>query len=100
MTVSVSLLLGVLVGLANAAAAVWTAWRATAARPELALRLVLGGMVVRMTATLAAVALVLALLDVHRGAFVAGLGVLFLAGLLVEVALVSAFASSQPSADA
>lgn len=100
MTVSVSLLLGALVGLANAASAVWTARRATAFGPDRALRMVLAGMVVRMFATLAVVALVLALADVQRAAFVAGLGVLFVGGLLVEVAIVSTSASSQPSADA
>ncbi len=98
MTVTVSLLIGALVGLANAVAAVWTARRATAHGPDRALRVVLGGMVVRMAATLVAVGLVLALLDVHRGAFVGGLGALFVVGLLVEVAVVSA--STPAPADA
>lgn len=99
MTVSASLLIGAVVGAANAAAAVWTARRATALDADSALRVVLGGMIVRMFATLAAVAVVLALVPVHRGAFVAGLGALFVAGLLAESALVLR-SSSRPPADA
>lgn len=102
MTVSASLLLGALLGAANAVAAAWTAHRAMAGAPERALQLVLGGMVARMAVVLMAVALVLALVPVHRGAFVGGLGVLFVGGLLAEVVLVLGRASdrSRPQADA
>ena len=102
MTLSASLLLGALLGAANAAVAAWTAHRAMAGDPARALHLVLGGMLARMAVVLAAVALVLALVPVHRGAFVGGLGVLFVGGLLAEVALVLGRAPgrSRPSANA
>ena len=96
MSLSASLLLGALLGAANAVAAVWTANRATAFGPDQALRLVLGGMVARMGLLLAAVALVLVFVPVHRGAFVGGLGLLFVAGMIAEVALVL----TRPPADA
>ena len=102
MTVTASLLLGALLGAANAAVAAWTAHVAMGGAPERALHVVLGGMVARMAVVLAAVALVLALVPFHRGAFVGGLGVLFVGGLLVEVALVLGRSSGQtrPQADA
>ncbi|WP_420456652.1 ATP synthase subunit I [Rubrivirga sp.] len=102
MTVSASLMLGALVGAVNAVGAAWTAHRATAGEPGRALNLVLGGMVVRMVLILGAVALVLALLPVHRGAFVGGLGLLFVGGLLAEIAIALGRApgSSRPPADA
>ena len=102
MTVSASLLIGALLGGANAAVAVWTASRATALEPNGALRLVLGGMVGRMFALLGAVALVLALVPVHRGAFVGGLGLVFVIGMTAEVLLVLGRTAgpSQPPADA
>lgn len=102
MTLSASLLLGALLGAANAAASVWTAGRATAYEPNRALRVVLGGMVVRMGLVLAAVALVLALVPVHRGAFVGGLGLLFVGGLVAEVLFVLGRTPgpSRPPADA
>ena len=48
------------------------------------------------------VAAVLALLPVHRGAFIIGLGFLFVCGLLAEIAIVFSRSSgtSQPPADA
>ncbi len=102
MSVSASLMLGALVGAINAAAAAWTAHRATLGHPDRALHLVLGGMVVRMVLILGAVALVLALFEVHRGAFVGGLGLLFVGGLFAEIAIVLSRApsSSRPPADA
>ncbi len=96
MTVSASLMLGALVGAVNAAAAAWTARRATAGDPDRALHVMLGGMVVRMFLVLAVVAGVLATVDVHRGAFVAGLGVLFVGGLLAEVAIAFGRAPGRP----
>jgi hypothetical protein len=88
MSPAASLLLGALLGAANAAAALWSARRATALAPNRALAFVLGGMAARMGLTLAAIALVLVLVPLHRGAFVGGLGVLFVAGLVAECALV------------
>ena len=88
MTFAASLLLGALVGAANAAAAVWTAARAAGREPNAALRLVLGGMMARMLVVLAAFAAVLVLVPVHRGGFVLGLGVVFAAGLAAEIAVV------------
>ena len=67
MTAPASLLLGALLGAANAGAAAWTAHRAASIDPGRGIRLVLGGMAVRMALVLAAFALVLAVLPVHRG---------------------------------
>ena len=102
MTVPASLLLGAFVGAINAVAAAWTARIAMAGEPGKALHLVLGGMVVRMVVILGTVAAVLALLPVHRGAFIIGLGFLFVCGLLAEIAIVFSRSSgtSQPPADA
>ena len=88
MTFAASLLLGALVGAANAAAAVWTASRAARLDSGRALQLVLGGMMARMLVVLAVFAAVIAVLPVHRGGFVVGLGVLFAAGLVAEIVLV------------
>ena len=91
MTVLASLLLGAVLGGANAAVAAWTAHRATATGAPLtarSLHLILGGMVGRMLFVLACAGLVLAFAPVHRAAFVAGLGLLFFAGMLAEVFLV------------
>ena len=87
MTPTASLLIGALLGAANAVAAVWTARRCAGLDVDRTLRLVLGGMAVRMGLTLAAFAAVLALLPVHRGAFVGGVGLLFVVGLAVEMAV-------------
>lgn len=102
MTVTSSLLIGALLGLANALAAVWTAHRATLAEPRRGMNLVLGGMVVRMALMLGAVALLLVLYPIHRGAFLGGLGVLFVGGLFAEIALALGRApdSTRPPADA
>ena len=88
MTLAASLLLGALVGAANAAAAVWTVSRAGGLGSDRAMRLVLGGMMVRLVVVLAVFAAVIAVLPVHRGGFVVGLGVLFAAGLAAEIVLV------------
>lgn len=96
MSLPASLLLGALLGALNAAAAVWTARRAATRGSDRALRMVLGGMMVRMVLVLGAVAAVLALLPVHRLGFVGGLGLLFAAGLVAEVVHLS----SRPPADA
>ncbi len=88
MTFAASLLLGALVGAANALAAVWTASRASGLDSNQALSLVLGGMMVRMLVVLAVFATVLMALPVHRGGFVTGLGVLFAVGLVAEILLV------------
>lgn len=88
MSLSASLLLGALLGVAYSAAALLVARRARTLEPNHALRVVLGGMLIRMGLTLAAFAAVLALVPVNRGAFVGGLGATFLLGLLAEVFLV------------
>ncbi len=88
MSLPASLLLGALLGAAYAAAALFGVWRARTLAPNHALRVVVSGMLVRMVAVLTAFAAVLVLLPVHRGAFVGGLGAVFVAGLLAEVFLV------------
>ena len=91
MTVPASLLLGAALGAANAAVAAWTAHRATATREPLtarSLNLILGGMVGRMLFVLACAGVLMAFVPVARGAFVAGLGLLFFAGMLAEVFIV------------
>lgn len=98
MSPAASLLLGALLGAANAAAAAWTVRRTGGLASDRALHLVLGGMVARMVLVLGAVALVLALFDVHRVAFIGGLGLLFAAGLVAEVALVLARPSTPADA--
>ena len=102
MTVTASLLLGAFVGAINAVAAAWTARQAMMGDPGRALHLVLGGMVVRMVLILGAVAAVLAVLPVRRGAFIVGLGLLFVCGLFAEIAIVLSRSSgaSRPPADA
>lgn len=104
MTLSASLLLGALLGAANAAVALLVARRARTMASDRALRVVLGGMMVRMVVVLAAFALLLALVPVQRGPFVLGLGVVFGLGLLAEVFLVlgrpPAGAPRPPAADA
>ena len=96
MSVPASLLLGALLGAANAVAAVWVVRRALALAPQRAMQIVLGSMVARMGVVLALFALVVILLPVHRVAFVAGLGALFVIGLLAETFLVL----TRPPADA
>lgn len=96
MSFPASLLLGALLGMANALAAVWVARLSLSLEPSRGMQVVLGGMVVRMGAVLAVFALVVALLPVQRGAFVLGLGMLFVAGLVAEAVLVL----NRPSADA
>lgn len=87
MTATASLLLGALLGAAHAASALVTVRRARTLPHTEALKVVMRGMLVRMAVVLAVVAAVLAWVPVARGAFIAGLGVLFVAGLLAEAAL-------------
>ena len=89
-----SLLLGALLGAVNAAAAVVVARRASALGLNQALGLVLGSMMLRMLLVLVAFGVLLAVLPVHRGGLVTGLGVLFALGLAAEVAVVLRRASS------
>ena len=101
MSVTSSLLVGALLGACNAALALAVAQRARTLRLTSSLNLVIGGMLIRMALTLAAVAAVLLLVPVHRLAFVGGLGVVFVAGLVAEVALVLGRPTLfRPSADA
>ena len=97
MSAPASLLIGALLGAANAGAAVWTARRAAALDPARGMRLVLGGMTARMALVLVAFALVVAFVPVHRGAFVGGLGLLFAGGLVAEVALLAGRPSRPPA---
>lgn len=103
MSVVSSLLLGALLGLANASAAVLLARRGRTLDLNPAMKLVLGGGFARLAVVLGAVVLVLALVPVDRLAFVGGLGAVFVLGLIAEVALVlgrPAGPPSRPSADA
>ena len=79
-----SLLLGALLGAANVAASLLAVQRARTLEPTRALRVVMVGMMVRLPLVLAAFAAVLLWVPVERGAFVTGLGVVFVAGLLAE----------------
>ena len=98
MTVTASLLLGALLGAANAAAAMLLARRAAAAEPHRGIQLVLASLLVRLVVLLAAVAGVLVAVPVVRVAFVAGLGVVFVAGLVAEVFYVQSRAAARPTA--
>ena len=100
MTFAASLLLGALVGAANAAAAVWTVNRTSGLDSTQSMRLVLGGMMIRLVVVLAVFAVVLATLPVHRGGFVTGLGVLFAAGLAAEILLLLRRPQTSSPADA
>ncbi len=101
MSVETSLLLGALLGTANAAGAVLLAQRGRALPLNPAMKLVLGGGAVRLMLLLGAVVLVLALLDVHRLAFVGALGAVFAIGLILEVILINGRpADARPPADA
>lgn len=101
MSVATSLLLGALLGTANAVGAVLLAQRGRALPLNPAMRLVLGGGFLRLVLLLGAVVLVLAALDVHRAAFVGGLGVVFVIGLVFEVVLINGrSADARPPADA
>lgn len=88
MSLPASLLLGALLGVAYTAASLLVARRVRTLEPNHALRVVLVGMLVRMTLMLAAFAAILLTVPLHRGAFVSGLGVVFVAGLIAEVFLV------------
>ena len=104
MSVVTSLLLGALLGTANAAAALLLARRGRTLDLNPAMKIILGGGFVRLALLLGAVVLVLATLAVDRLAFVGGLGAVFVVGLALEVALVTRRPAtptvSRPSADA
>ena len=89
MSALASLLLGAALGGANAAVALLVARRASRLSVAGVLGVVVGGGLVRMAVLLGAVVAVLLTLDVARLPFVAGLGVVFVAGLLAEVAFVA-----------
>ena len=88
MSFSASLLLGALLGAAYAAAALLGAQKARTLEPNHALRVVLGGMLIRMVLMLVAFGAILATVAVHRGGLVLGLGVVFVIGLILEVLFV------------
>lgn len=89
MSVTASLLLGAALGAANAAVAMALVRRGQALGGDALLLLVLGGMVVRMAATLALFAVALALLPLAAPAFVTGFGLTLVVGLSLEVRLLS-----------
>lgn len=98
MSLPASLLLGVLLGVAYSAAALLVARRArTLEESNAVLRLVLGGMLVRMALTLAAFSAILVWVPVQRGPFVAGLGIAFALGLAAEMSLILGRSASAPS---
>ena len=92
-----SALLGVALGAANAAAA-YALYRGGRGRAHSAfLKIVFGGMVVRLVVATAAVGLVLLLLPVHRLAFAAGFLGAFAAGTAAEVLTIQRHARRAPS---
>ncbi len=98
MSVATSLLLGALLGLANAAVALLLARRGRALDVNGVMKVVLGGGFLRLLVLLAAVAAVVVTVPVHRLAFVGGLGVVYVLGLVLEVA--SLLGRPAPSRDA
>ena len=88
MSFSASLLLGALLGAAYSAAALLVAQKARQLEVNHAIRVVLGGMLIRMVVMLVAFAAILATVAVHRGGLVLGLGIVFLIGLVLEVLFV------------
>ena len=95
-----SVLLGVALGAANAAASLLLARAARGRSQRAFMKLVFGGMVVRLTLLLAAFAAVVALFDVHRGGFVGALGATFVLGLGAEVLLVPRWTAGRPAPSA
>ena len=86
MSLATSLLLGALLGLANAAAALLLARRGRALDLNGTMKVVLGGGFLRLMVLLVAVVIVFVTVPVHRAAFVGGLGVVYVLGLVLEVA--------------
>lgn len=84
-----SLLLGVALGTANAAASLLLVRAARGRTHQAFMTIVFGGMLARMTALLAVFAAVLAWMPVHRAAFVGGLAAALVVGLAVEVLLMT-----------
>ena len=98
MSVATSLLLGALLGLANAAVALLIARRGRMLDVNGVMKVVLGGGFLRLLVLLVAVVLVFVSVPVHRLAFVGGLGVVYVLGLVLEVA--SLLGRPAPSRDA
>ncbi|HEX9950624.1 MAG TPA: hypothetical protein VGB53_02565 [Rubricoccaceae bacterium] len=88
MSVATSLLLGALLGAANAAVALLLARRGRSLDLNGMMKVVLGGGFVRLLVLLVAVVVLFVTVPVHRLAFVGGLGVVYALGLALEVALV------------
>ena len=83
-----SALLGIALGVANAAAA-YALYRVGRGKPHQAfLKVVFGGMVVRLVVVTAVIGLVLLLLPVHRLAFAAGFLLAFALGTATEVLII------------
>jgi hypothetical protein len=92
-----SALLGVALGVANAAAA-YALYRTGRGRAQRAfLKIVFGGMVVRLLGATAAVGLVLLYLPVDRLAFAGGFLAAFAAGTAAEVLLIQRHGARGPS---
>lgn len=97
MSVVSSLLLGALLGLANASAAVLLARRGRTLGLNPAMKLVVGGGFARLALLLGVVVLVLTLVAVHQLAFLGGLGIVFVLGLVAEVSVVAGRRAAVPS---
>ena len=87
MTATASLLLGAALGVAHAVAGLAAARLAEGKSYQLFAVIALGGTLFRMLAVLAVVVVVLVLSSVVVAPFLAGLGVTFALGLVVEVAV-------------
>lgn len=86
MSVATSLMLGALLGVANAAVALLLARRGRTLDVNGVMKVVIGGGFLRLLVLLAAVVTVFVTVPVHRLAFVGGLGVVYVLGLVLEVA--------------
>lgn len=94
-----SLTLGLLLGAVHAVAACVMALKASRRETKQAVRLVMGGMVVRMIVVVALFAFILIAFPVDRGVFVGAFGVTLLAGLIIEAVIITARSrSAQPAA--
>ena len=94
MTVWISALFGLALGLANAVASYVLYRRARGTAQGMFMKIVFGGMLARLVLVLALMTLVLVLLPVSRLAFAGGFFLAFAAGMAVEVLLIQRHAPS------
>lgn len=88
-----SALLGITLGVANAAAS-YALYRVAGGKPQTTFfTIVLGGMVARLMVVLAIAALILVMMPVHRVAFVGAFFAAFAVGTAVEILLIQRRAS-------